>query len=101
MIVKCFILMVMVKGEEMDQLIGFLIGVDDYVVKFFSIKVFLECIKVLCCCCLDEVVNNGDVVDYKGIMIDWVCYCVICDGIVVDLMFSEFCFLEMFICQFG
>ncbi|MEM9410855.1 MAG: response regulator, partial [Planctomycetota bacterium] len=36
------ILMLTAKSEESDQLIGFSVGADDYVVKPFSVKILLE-----------------------------------------------------------
>ena len=41
------IIMVTAKSEETDQLIGFSVGADDYVVKPFSVKVLLERVKAL------------------------------------------------------
>lgn len=98
---KCLILMVTAKGEETDQLIGFSMGADDYVIKPFSIKVLLERIKALRRRQSDEAANTGDVVDYKGITIDRVRHRVTCDGLVVDLTPSEFRLLETLIRQPG
>lgn len=44
------IIMLMVKDLEIDKVIGFEIGVDDYVIKLFSICEFLVCVKVNLCC---------------------------------------------------
>jgi len=41
------IIMVTAKSEETDQLIGFSVGADDYVVKPFSVRVLLEKVKTL------------------------------------------------------
>ena len=41
------IIMVTAKSEETDQLIGFSVGADDYVIKPFSIRVLLEKVKTL------------------------------------------------------
>ena len=40
-------MMLTAKAEEMDQIIGFAVGADDYVTKPFSVKVVLERIKAL------------------------------------------------------
>jgi DNA-binding response OmpR family regulator len=42
---RCVIVMLTAKAEEADQLLGFSVGADDYVVKPFSVKVMLERIK--------------------------------------------------------
>ena len=41
------IIMVTAKSEEVDQLIGFSVGADDYVVKPFSVRVLMEKVKTL------------------------------------------------------
>ncbi len=41
------IVMLTAKSEETDQLVGFSVGADDYVVKPFSVKILLERIKSL------------------------------------------------------
>ena len=41
------IIMVTAKSEEVDQLIGFSVGADDYVIKPFSVRVLLEKVKTL------------------------------------------------------
>ena len=44
---KTPILMLTAKGEEMDQVVGFTVGADDYVTKPFSVKVLLQRIRAL------------------------------------------------------
>ncbi len=41
------IMMVTAKSEEVDQLIGFSVGADDYVIKPFSVRVLMEKVKTL------------------------------------------------------
>jgi two-component system phosphate regulon response regulator PhoB len=41
------ILMLTAKSEEVDQIVGFSVGADDYVTKPFSVKVLLQRIKAL------------------------------------------------------
>lgn len=41
------ILMLTAKSEEVDQMVGFSLGADDYVTKPFSVKVLLQRIKAL------------------------------------------------------
>lgn len=44
------VLMLIVKGEEIDWVIGLEFGVDDYLFKFFSDCELLVCICVILCC---------------------------------------------------
>jgi len=44
---NALIIMLTAKSEETDQLVGFSVGADDYVVKPFSVRVLLERIKAL------------------------------------------------------
>lgn len=44
------ILMFILKFEEIDKVLGFELGVDDYMIKFFGIWEFQVCVKVLFCC---------------------------------------------------
>lgn len=98
---KTLILMLTAKGEESDQLIGFSMGADDYVVKPFSIKVLLERIKALRRRRINQTANKDDVVTYKGITIDRVRHRVSSDGDFLDLTPSEFRLLETLIRQPG
>ena len=41
------IIMVTAKSEEVDQLIGYSVGADDYVIKPFSVRVLMEKVKTL------------------------------------------------------
>lgn len=41
------IIMLIVKDIELDQVIGFEMGVDDYVIKLFSLLILVVCIKVV------------------------------------------------------
>lgn len=98
---KCLILMLTAKGEETDQLIGFSMGADDYVVKPFSIKVLLERIKALRRRKNVDSTNRDNVVNYKGITIDRIRHRVTADGRMLDLTPSEFRLLETLIRQPG
>ena len=42
---KIPIMMVTAKGEEVDRIVGFELGADDYIVKPFSIREFMESIS--------------------------------------------------------
>ena len=44
---EVLILMLTAKSEELDQLVGFSVGADDYVTKPFSVNVLLQRVKAL------------------------------------------------------
>lgn len=91
--------MLMVCGEESECICGFLIGVDDYVVKFFFMLELMVCVKVMFCCVKLEVVflqlKCGDIeFDCDSYCVYW-CLCEVCFGLI------EFCLLEFFMLLFG
>lgn len=43
------ILMLMVKDDEFDKVLGFEFGVDDYMIKLFSLREVVVCVKVILC----------------------------------------------------
>lgn len=90
---ECVILMLTAKSEEADQLLGFSVGADDYVVKPFSVKVLLERIKALRRRLLTE---PGDLptITAHGIVIDRVRHHVTSNGESLELTPSEFRLLE-------
>lgn len=51
------IIMVMVKGEEVDCIVGLEIGVDDYILKLFNLCELLVCICVVLCCQVNELLG--------------------------------------------
>ena len=89
----CVILMLTAKAEEADQLLGFSVGADEYVIKPFSVKVLLERIKALRRRLITE---SGDrpTIEAKGIVIDLVRHLVTLNGSILDLTKSEFRLLE-------
>lgn len=89
----CVILMLTAKAEEADQLLGFSVGADEYVIKPFSVKVLLERIKALRRRLLTE---PGDLptIAAQGIVIDRVRHLVTMNGTILDLTKSEFRLLE-------
>jgi two-component system phosphate regulon response regulator PhoB len=63
------VLMLTAKSQELDQLVGFSVGADDYVTKPFSLNVLLQRIKAL----LRRQDSHGDdrdVVISQGIVVD-------------------------------
>jgi two-component system phosphate regulon response regulator PhoB len=95
------IMMLTAKAEETDQLIGFSVGADDYVVKPFSVRVLLERVKSLCR--RNERFQSGgsDVVSSGGISIDRLKHRASINGSPVDLTPSEFRLLDTLIRNAG
>lgn len=91
------IIMVTAKAEETDQLIGFSVGADDYVVKPFSMRVVMERVKSLCRRS-DRSSNGGaDLVNRSGVSIDRLKHRASVDGEPMDLTPSEFRLLDTLI----
>lgn len=95
------ILMLTAKGEEADQLIGFSVGADDYVIKPFSIRVLLERIKALQRRTTVSSDPSVDLVTRFGVTVDRRRHRVTVHGEVMDLTKSEFRLLDTLIRQPG
>ena len=93
--------MLTAKAEESDQLIGFSVGADDYVVKPFSVKVLLERIRTMLRRHARDKDALSDVVVQGGINLDRIKHRVLIDGSPLDLTPSEFRLLETLIRQPG
>lgn len=95
------IIMLTAKGEESDQLVGFSVGADDYVVKPFSVKVLLERVKTMLRRQARTSEFGSDIVVQSGITVDRIKHRVLVDGRPLELTPSEFRLLETLIRQPG
>ena len=95
------ILMLTAKSEEIDQVIGFSVGADDYVTKPFSVKVLLERIKALLRRRSGQDTDGRDVVVSQGLMVDTVRHRATAGERALDLTRTEFKLLETFLRQPG
>lgn len=96
------ILMCTAKSEEIDELIGFVQGADDYVTKPFRIKVVLQRIKALLRRRNGVSANNDqNVVQAHGICLDKTRQRATNDDVVVYFTKSEFLLLETLMRQPG
>lgn len=95
------VLMLTAKGEETDELVGFALGADDYVVKPFSVKIVLERVKSL----LRRRANHGngktETCTRGGVTVDRVKHQVSMHGKRIELTPSEFRLLDTLIRQPG
>lgn len=94
------IIMITAKSEETDQVVGYSMGADDYVVKPFSNKVLLQKVKALLRR-VDGQGEPGDVAEYLGVKIDRVRHRVTVFGKQVELTPTEFRLLECLVRQPG
>src|SRR5438477_4233597 len=97
---KIPILMLTAKGEEMDQVVGFSVGADDYVTKPFSVKVLLQRIRALQRR-VDASGEANDVVQHLEVRIDRVRHRAFVQERELDLTPTEFRLLECLLRQPG
>jgi two-component system phosphate regulon response regulator PhoB len=98
---KTAILMLTAKGDEVDQVVGFSAGADDYVVKPFSVKVLMERVKALLRRQSDAADDLEGIVAASGVQLDRIKHRVTISGKPVNLTPSEFRLLETMIRQPG
>ena len=98
---KALIIMLTAKIEEADQLVGFSVGADDYVLKPFSVKVLMERLKALQRRRSGESQTHADIVTRGGITVDRLRYRVTVNDQSLDLTKSEFRLLDTLIRQPG
>jgi two-component system phosphate regulon response regulator PhoB len=94
------VLMLTAKAEEIDQVVGFSVGADDYVTKPFSMRVLLQRVKVL----LRRAETPGEPeeeLEHNGVRIDRVRHEASAGGQVLDLTPTEYRLLECLLRQPG
>ena len=84
------ILMMTAKSEEVDQLVGFQMGADDYVTKPFKIRVLIERIKSLLRRSKPRLDDDSQVLSSNGIVLDRLQFRVTVDGEPITLTPTEF-----------
>ncbi len=94
------VLMLTAKSEEVDEVVGFSVGADDYVSKPFSVKVLLERVKALLRRREDRA-DDQDVVASQGVSVDRRRHRASLDGNSLDLTPSEFGLLNALLRQPG
>lgn len=94
------VLMLTAKAEEIDQVVGFAVGADDYVTKPFSVKVLIERIKALMRR-KDIVKDVTEIVEKYGVVVDRRSHVATADDRVMELTPSEFALLDALISQPG
>ena len=84
------IMMLTAKSEEVDQLVGFQMGADDYVTKPFKVRVLIERVKSLLRRANLPAEDDSQVLSSNGIVLDRLQFRVSIDGESVTLTPTEF-----------
>ena len=91
---KVPIIMLTAKSDEKDELLGFELGVDEYISKPFSPKILVARVDAV----LRRVsATEEEVIDIGGIVVDKAAHQVKVDDEAIDLSFKEFELLTYFI----
>jgi two-component system phosphate regulon response regulator PhoB len=94
------ILILTAKAEEIDQVVGFSMGADDYVTKPFSVKVLLQRIKALQRRA-EATAEPAEIIEHLGVRIDRVRHKAMVGDRELDLTPTEFRLLECLLKQPG
>lgn len=89
------IIMITAKSDERDELLGFELGVDEYITKPFSPRVLMARIEAMLRRL--EGGDSGDILSAGGIELDRIAHRVTIDGANVDLSVKEFELLAFFL----
>lgn len=88
------IIMLTAKGDEKDELLGFELGVDEYISKPFSPKILVARVEAI----LRRTNASGEErMEVGGILIDQAAHEVMIDGKNIELSFKEFELLTYFV----
>ena len=94
------IVLLTAKSEEIDQILGFKLGADDYVTKPFSVKILLERVRALLRR-KESGGNDQDVLVIQGLMLDRRRHHFSVDNEPIELTPSEFKLLQTMMRQPG
>ncbi len=89
------IIMLTAKGDESDELLGFEMGVDEYISKPFSPKILVARAETILR--RSNKLAEGQAVETGGIVIDKAAHLVTVDGERIELSYKEFELLSYFI----
>lgn len=92
---KVPIIMLTARGDERDELLGFELGVDEYISKPFSPKILVARVEAILRRTGQD--TSGDVLSAGGITIDKAAHLASVDGKAMELSFKEFELLTYFL----
>jgi Response regulators consisting of a CheY-like receiver domain and a winged-helix DNA-binding domain len=95
---KVPIIMLTAKSDEKDELLGFDLGVDEYISKPFSPKILVARVEAVL---RRTMVTEEELVDIGGIILDKSAHQVKIDGEEIELSFKEFELLTYFVTNQG
>lgn len=95
---KVPIIMLTAKSDEKDELLGFELGIDEYISKPFSPKILVARVEAILRRTQGEEDEN---IEISGIVINKTAHEVIVDDKVVDLSYKEFELLTYFVANEG
>ena len=84
------VIMLSARGEEYDKIHGFEVGVDDYVVKPFSVKELMMRVQAILSRRGTVVSDEADTVQYEGLFINYSARIVTVNGVRIDLSPKEY-----------
>lgn len=93
---KLPIIMLTAKADEKDELLGFELGVDEYISKPFSPKILVARVEAILRRA-NKIGEGSQTRSVAGIVIDKASHTVTIDGEKIDLSFKEFELLDYFI----
>lgn len=88
------IIMLTARSEERDELLGFELGVDEYITKPFSPKILVARVEAIL---RRSGGINADTMEAGGIVLDKTAHMVTVDGGQIELSFKEFELLKYFL----
>lgn len=95
---KVPIIMLTAKGDEKDELLGFELGVDEYISKPFSPKILVARVEAVL---RRTTAPEEEIIEVGGIMLDKAAHQVKIDGQEIELSFKEFELLTYFVTHHG
>ena len=95
---KVPIIMLTAKSDEKDELLGFELGVDEYISKPFSPKILVARVEAVL---RRTVAEEAPFIEVGGIVLDKSAHQVTIDGEEIDLSFKEFELLNYFVTNQG
>ena len=94
---ECLVILVSARGEENDVIKGFELGADDYISKPFSPKILMARVNAALRRASGPKNLCEDLIESDGFKLDFGRRKAFCDDIEIQLTFSEFSILELFI----
>lgn len=92
---KVPIIMLTAKSDEQDELLGFKLGVDEYISKPFSPKILVARVEAILRRSVKK--EQEEVLECDGLVLNKTSHQVFADGTLVELSYKEFELLEFFL----